>query len=473
MPDAPVSPDQPLRRSALFDDLGLSGLQRYSGYIYEEPLPELQLARGRRVFREMAENDATIGGILLAIELLVRQVTWSVSPASSSAAHQQDAQFVDECLGDSSLTWQDTMAETFTFLPFGWSYLETVYKYRGGVSDDPKRNSKYKDGKIGWRKWSPRAQETLLRWEFDPDGGVKGLWQLAPPDFVIRYIPIEKALLFRTTSRKGNPEGRSILRNAFTSWYAKTNIQRIEAIGVERDLAGLPTVWVPPELLSSGATADEKAQLAAFKAMVVNIRRDEQEGVIMPLAYHPTADGSPSAQKMYDFTLTSSGGARQFDTDAIIARYDQRIATSILADFILLGQEQMGSFALSEDKTQLFLTALATWLDSVSAVVNRFAIPRLLRLNGRDLSDGSPELKHGKIERPDIAKLGPYVQALAAAGVNVAGMADGKYLLDAASIPATDALSGPDQPDVQAAGQEPGQQTGERGGGGEQEETQA
>ncbi|WP_155274431.1 hypothetical protein [Piscirickettsia salmonis] len=48
--------------------------------------------------------------------------------------------------------------------------------------------------------------------------------------------------MFRTTSRKGNPEGRSILRNAYQPWYYKKNLESIESIGIERNLVGLLTL---------------------------------------------------------------------------------------------------------------------------------------------------------------------------------------------------------------------------------------
>lgn len=60
----------------------------------------------------------------------------------------------------------------------------------------------------------------------------------------------------------------------------------------------------------------------------------------------------------YEAELLSTGGTRQFDTNAIINRYDAKIAQTVMADFIMLGHEQTGSFALSEDKTELFAVAL-------------------------------------------------------------------------------------------------------------------
>lgn len=421
-------------------EIGRTGVLQFSGYLYEDALRELQQWSGQRIYREMADGDPIVGSVLFAIEQLIRQVEWTVEPADRTASAEDAAQLVDEALGDMAITWQDTLSEILSMLTFGWSYLEQVYKVRGGDDDDPARASKYDDGRIGWSHWGIRAQETLLRWEFDPGGTLLGMWQLPPPDYRLRFIPIGKSLHFRTTSRKGNPEGFSLLRRAYSPWYYKSNIQRIEAIGIERDLAGLPVVKVPGELFESPAMS---AQLQVYKDLVTNLRADEQSGVVIPSDYDP-ASGKP----MYELSLLSTGGARQTQTDPVIARYDQRIASSMLADFILLGQEKVGSYALSHDKTTMFNQALGTFLDQIAAVVNRFAIPRLLRLNGMDVSKGTPELKHGDVTSPDLAALGTFLQALANAGMNVAGMADGKWLLEQAGVPTLQTFSGPDQPDT-------------------------
>lgn len=392
-------------------EIGQSGLERYSGQIIEEFLPELRGVRGRKVIRQMQDNDATIGALLFAIEMLVRQVPWSVTPATDSPDDQAIAEFVSNALfEDMSQTWPDTLSEILSFLPWGWSYLEIVYKVRDGQTSMSQRRSKFSDGKFGWRKWAIRSQESLGQWVFDDTGGIKAMTQRPAPTFMPATIPIEKALLFRTTSRKGNPEGLSILRRAYTSWYYKTNIQRIEGIGIERDLAGLPVAYVPPELLSSAATSEEQAILATIKELITNIRRDEQEGVVFPLMY------DASGNKQYDLQLLSSGGSRQFDTDKVINRYDQRMLMAVLADFLLLGSEKVGSFALSNNKSNIFSVALGAWLDSICEVINRFAIPRLLNLNAMPL-EAAPKLTHGDVEEWSLAELADYVQKLSSAGV--------------------------------------------------------
>jgi hypothetical protein len=392
--------------------IGSTGLNRAGGRVYEEYLRELAGDRWRRVLREMMDQDPVIGAVLFAVEMLIRQVDWSLPPASDDPKAVEAAQFVEECLDDMEMTWPDTLAEILSFLGWGWSYFEIVYKMRGGDSRDARRKSKFGDGRIGWRKWGIRSQESFDEWDFDEDGTVKGLWQLPPPDYRRRYIPIDKALHFRATSRKGNPEGRSILRNAYRPWYFLKHIQNIEGIGIERDLAGLPVAYVPPEVLTPNRTADYQAIYDAIKDIVTNIRRDEQEGVIWPMQYDE--NGKPR----YELKLLSTGGTRQFDTDKVINRYKSEIAMSVLADFILLGHEKVGSFALADSKTNLFSVALGAWLDAIAATINNKAIPDLLRLNGYDVSL-APKLAHGDVESVDLTGLGDYISKITGAGVTL------------------------------------------------------
>jgi hypothetical protein len=61
----------------------------------------------------------------------------------------------------------------------------------------------------------------------------------------------------------------------------KKNIENIEAIGVERDLAGLPMAMVPAELLSKNASNDQKALLSEIKNIVINVRRDDVETLLV------------------------------------------------------------------------------------------------------------------------------------------------------------------------------------------------
>ena len=391
-------------------ETGSSGLSTaVGGIVTEEIHPNLSGRKALEVWRTMKDNDALVGAILFAIDMLVRQVPWRVDQQEATEA---DAEFLDSCRDDMSHSWGDFISEVLSMLPFGFAFHEIVYKKRAGYQPPGSKtpSSRYDDGKIGWRKLPLRAQESLDHWDFDDEGGVEAFVQRAAPKFEDVVIPMEKGLLFRTTVYKNNPEGRSVLRSAYASWFYKKRIQTIEGTGIERDLAGFPVFWLPSEYLSPTASPEQKNVVKAFEKIGESIKRDEQEYLVMPLAY------DENGNKAFDFTLTASAGTRSFDTNQVISRYNQEIAMSVLADFILLGHEKVGSFALSDDKTDLFAVALGTILNSIADVMNRYAVPRLFALNGMD-TKSLPAIVPGDIEKPDLAKLGGYIQTLVGAGM--------------------------------------------------------
>lgn len=415
-------------------EIGSTGLRHAGGTVYEEFLNNLRGPNGRRAYREMSENDPVVGSILYAIEQVIVRLDWRVDPFKERGEDATDAdievaEFVESCFYDMSETWDNALRSILSMLTYGWSYHEIVYKRRIGPDHkDPKRRSNYTDGRIGWRKWPIRGQESLLRWHIDIDGGIQGMTQFDPAGSGTHMIPIDKALLFRTTQVKNNPEGRSLLRNAYRPYYYKKRIEEIEAVGIERDLAGLPVAFVPPEYLSSGASDAQRSVLNEIATIVQNIKRNEQEGVIFPAAY------DENGKLLFDLKLLNSGGSRQFDTDKIISRYDQRIAMSVLSDFILLGHERVGSYALGNTKMDLWSMAVDAIARNIAETVNTHAIPRLLRLNGMDPSR-APELNYSEVGHVDLAEISDYVSKLANAGIFVSDPNLEDHLRELAGLP--------------------------------------
>ena len=356
--------------------------------------------------------------------MLMRQSKWSIQEAGTEQADLDAAEFVRTCMDDMEETWSDFISEVLSFLTYGWSYHEIVYKRRMGRSKNPETNSKYTDGLIGWRKLPIRSQDTLWEWKYDEKDNLIGLVQCAPPMYEQVFIPIEKALHFKTKSRKGNPEGRSILRNSYRNWYFKRRIQEIEGIGIERDLAGLPVLEAQEGV---DIWSDEyREELAKAEKIVRSVRRDEREGIVL-------GNG-------WKFTLTSTGGRRQFDTNQIIERYDTRMAMTVLADFVLLGHQKVGSFALSSDKTELFSVAMGAFLDLICEVFNNQAIPRLIDINGdhfKGITD-YPQLVHGDIETQDLGQLGEFVAKMVGIGAITPDEEMEDYLRMTANLPERD-----------------------------------
>lgn len=300
--------------------------------------------------------------------MLIRQADWLVQPGGDTEADKEATAFVNSCMHDMQSSWTDTISEILSFLTYGWSAHEIVYKRRMGRNKNPILNSKHNDGLIGWRKLPIRGQDTLYQWKYDSNDELIRLTQNPAPSYRLITIPIDKLLLFRTESRKDSPEGRSILRNAYRSWVFKKRIQEIEGIGIERDLVGFPVLIAPDGANVWNNQDPEMVQLKAVcDRLIKNIRCDSMEGITILAGWK--------------LELLTSGSRRNFDTGAIIDRYDTRIAMTVLADFVLLGHQRTGSYSLASDKTELFILALGTYLDSICEVFNNKAIPQLIDIN--------------------------------------------------------------------------------------------
>jgi len=416
--------------SSKFDVLGYTGLKQWGGNIYEEFHRRLQGPYAAKVYREMADNSSTIGAVRYLIKALVRQVEWRIEPSlDNDNTAIEAAEFVESCLEDMELTFEDFISEVLSFLDYGWAYFELVYKVRNGKTKDPRTKSKYEDGKIGWRKFGLRPQDSLDHWEFDREtGSLLGLHQQTETgDYA--YIPIEKALLFRTETYKDNPEGRSIYRNAVIDWFFLKRICEIEAIGIERDLTGLPVMEVPVAILQSDATAEQRSLRSSLETLLSQIKRDERAYALIPSELTP--DGNPTG---YKFRLMSSGGQHQVDTDKTKQYYKTGILQSVVAQFLQLGVNNVGSFALASSQTNLFSVALGAFLDTIVATFNRCAIGKLMEYN--DVApEYWPELVHGDIEGPPLDEIGKYVQVLSMAGKLPEDPAIDRKLLEYAGLP--------------------------------------
>lgn len=398
--------------------LGRTGLRQWGGSIQEEWYQELQGPKALTMYKEMRDTDPIIGASLLAIGLLVRQVTWTVMPASTDPAAQQYADWVKDALfTDLAGGWDALLQEILSMNWAGWSYHEVVYKRRQGWTADPWTRSRYADGQWGWHSLPIRAQETLDHWEIEAETNqIRGMVQRDPVQGGLYTIPMGKAALFRPQQHKGNPEGRSLLRNVYRPYYNSRRISDIQNIGIERDLAGFPVIYIPPELMNPAAPPAAQALYAEYKKIVTNIKRNEQEGLVLPMAYDPTTQ-----KEMYRLELLSSGGSRQFDTKAILEGYNREKAIALLTDVLLLGHERVGSFALASSKTNLLALGVGAICWSIAEVFNEQVFPPLWALNGWPY-ELMPTLQPGDVETVDLDELGNFIVRYSQAGLDLSDL---------------------------------------------------
>ena len=399
-----------------FDILGTSGLYRTGGYVLEEFMRQLKGPRGLELLKEFTHNNPQAGAIRSLLHSLVRQVQWNVEQAKEPvdlAQAERSAMLLETARDDMEHTWHDFIAEALSMVEFGHAELEVIYKMRRGCDDVKMLNSKYEDGLIGWRKMELRSQDSIERWEFDKDTfDLKGMWQR--DNYVSRYvfIPIERLVHFRTEKFKNNPEGRSLFRNAIIPYLRLKHIEDVEAIGIERDLTGLPTMEVPSDILHPNAPSDKKALRVAIERMLGAVKNNERGFALVPSSKNP--DGTDSG---WLFKLMASPGQRALDITKVKDSFKTDILQVFLAQFMQMGVQSnaVGSFAQHDSATNLFGLALGALLDNMEETINRGPVDNLMELNSFNPKDYA-HFKRGDVETPDLEKLGNLLEKLFVVG---------------------------------------------------------
>ena len=401
--------------------LGVAGDNTRTGQIRaDEFIPELRGKNAIRKYREMRDNDSTIGAVMYAAEQVLRDVKLKVEPANDTEEAKREADFVESIFDDMDHSLDDHIAESLSSLSYGFAWFEVVYKRRvGPTKRSPKKNSKYTDGRLGVRKIACRAPWTISRFDVeDKSGDVLGIYQDVGYGSGKHYIPTTKSLYYRTTVLNGDPSGRSILRNAYSSYVYLNNLQSIEAIAVERELAGIPIARIPSEYLSSDASAAQSGFVGNLQQILRDVKFNEQGYIITPSDTYPDKDGSPTNIRLVDIELMSSNGNRNVDIDPIVRRYQHDIARSVLSEFLMLGGGNNGSYALSKSKTDLFLRALESYIQAIVDVLNKQLVERLWQLNGLNY-DLMPCIKAGDVAPHDLREIAAFLRNLNGADINV------------------------------------------------------
>jgi len=409
-----------------YGELGVSGLDIFSGYVRRDPEISLQGTKAVEQYDLMRLEDPTVAAVLAGLSLPIRRAVWQVEPASDSAADVEAAEFAWDCLNDMSHTWDDFLSDVCTMFPFGWSWFEWVLKKRRGYQAPGAAlpSSRFDDGRIGLRKIALRSQVSLDHWEYDDNGGIQGLWQSALTRPRPVFLPISKALLFRTTREMNNPEGQSVLRAAWRDWTYKRNMERIEGIGLQRAMAGFPVVK-----LLDGATTKIQAGTNSDEAHAENIITGVHSNKSLGVIEHGKLEFRFESPDMKGITG---------DSDTVIRRKDEGIARASLAMFILLGSKDAGSWARSRELGDMFFLAVEAYLGSIADTFNRFAMPVLFRYNAWPGLTDYPQLTAAVNRRVDLEQLSTVVNSLVGARVLTPDDELERHVRELAELPEAD-----------------------------------
>lgn len=376
-------------KSSQMTEVGYSGLRMFDGVTAEETMRELNFPRSNKVFKEMSYHPAINTALSLYNSMIGKATFRFVPPKDATVREVKQAEMVESMFTDMDRPIEEVMIDIMTMATYGFCVLEKVYKIR-----KKSKGSLYDDGIVGIKKLAYRSQESIDKFEFDDDGNnivavKQNLSLIADP--YLRYsrrphteiiLPREKFLLFNMGRNTSNPYGQSPLRDVYVPWKYLTSIEELEAMGVAKDLQGLPVLYLPAQYMSEDASPEQKAIFDQFKNVIRNLQQNSQSGVILPSAVDPDT----RAQLFKLELLSTEGGKKSYDTTKVKDYYRAMIFIGMNADILLMGNTETGSFALGSLKSSLTGSFVESVLQRIVRVFNDDLIKQVYELNGWDVS---------------------------------------------------------------------------------------
>lgn len=375
------------------DETGTSGTENYGGYYYEEYLSTLRGTQAADLWDQMRRSDPKVKMVLSAVKNPIKSAHWTIQPSNSSDSAKRHAELVEQILfKDLELSWMQQISEILTMLEFGFSMFEVIHKV---VMNHPKFGSYNSLAKLAWR--SPR---TIERWNLDKEGKLCSVSQYAYGDLgKIVDIPGVYLLIFTNEKEGDNYEGVSALRPCYGPWVRKNTYLKLMAVGLEKFAVPTPYMEVPEGKENSIQYANAKKVLEKYVS-------HQQQYLTIPAGWK-----LQFAQSNFDASKIREA----------IDKENAEMAFAFLENFLELGQSGSGSYALSNDLSDFFLTGIEHLATNICETFNKYLIPDLVKLNfgpqleypelqctgikdkpGKELAEIMKLLVEAKILTPDV-----------------------------------------------------------------------
>jgi hypothetical protein len=404
--------------------VGRRGLSIWGGFVREEYLTQLSgWADQARLYLEM-RDDPTVGTLLNSLKLPLLKAEIGVSAASEDPADQLAARWLDEAMNSMQRqSWRAYTDDALEALDFGFAIGEVILEKR-------------RDGYLWPRNIEPRGQETVRKWilnENNPDEVVG--FEQAPfrgSDIIgtIR-VPLDKCVHVTYRGRKGNPQGRSLLRSIYTPYVFVKNLRTFEGIKIERDIGGTPVLKLPPGIMDISTTEfdDIRDQLDGLKT-------DETLWISLP-----------NGMELDSY----SGGTTTSNIREAIRDHQKDMLKIMFAQFLELGMDSAGTQALVKGSHDFFMLGLEAIQEIVLEAWNQQLVPLLFSFNRFPGITKLPEITWAPPGADDVSALVTLYREGTSAKILSATDKDESFIREAADLPALEEGEGledrtPDEP---------------------------
>jgi hypothetical protein len=363
----------------------------------KDPMSELEPPSGLTKFRNMRLNDPIIGGLMLRLENVFKHADWEIVGPNTSLISSQL-----ESLPYGMASLISDMTSSFVF---GFSLNEKVWQA--------------KNGKIVLKDVEPRYQTTID--DFRDDKAIQR-WSGGSAE-----IPIAKCVHFVPIEHCRNPYGESFLRQVYKPYYYKSSIEAAEALGIDRDLGGLPVLTAPEGFDFNKADTDSPSYDASYAAtltwantLVGDVRRDHVEGVVKPYGW--------------ELEILRGETRTTIPTVEIINRYNTEIAVGLLQTFAVLGGFASTNNTNVTELVEDFHFICNAFLQMIARTIERQLIRDICILNDKTTT---PTFRFKDVQRRDIDKLASFVVRLVKEGVIDPTITLEKSMLEKINVPYT------------------------------------
>ena len=328
---------------------------------------------------------------------LIKGAKWIVEPAERDNIQAAEvAELFEKILMEDPRTpWAEIQARASMSRLFGFS-LQT---WTARKSDDGSYNTLL--------DIVPRGASTIERWDVDRSSGeVLGVVQRPELGADTIYIPRNRLVYLAERSITDSPEGLGLMRLVAEDALRLQYYQRLLTLGLEKDLRGVAVGKFPyseieqylstQEPYVSMATDEERntainaeieKRLKPLKEFAQRAKKNnETTGLILdslPYFAEDTTTGrlvpSPVAQYGLEL-LTGDGSGLQEILDAIDS-LKKDIARVWGTSGIFLGDNNVGSYSLSQDRTSQFHLMVESQLEANRVAFQRDIVKTFMELN--------------------------------------------------------------------------------------------
>lgn len=396
---------------------GVGGVAAFGGFVEENEKNARLRGRERYItFSNMLANVSIVAAGTRFFLNLTAKAGWKVEPADNSARARQLAELTEEILHDMTTPWHRVVRRAAMYRFHGFSVQEWTARRRP-------------DGALGFADVEPRPQVTIERWDLDASGTVHGVVQNSPQDSSEIYLPRRKLLYMVDDTLSDSPEGLGLFRHIVSATDRLCRFELLESYGYETDLRGIPIARGPLALLNDAVEKgllkkeDADAAVNSLKTFVEKHVKNPELGLLLDSIPYRADDeaATPSATPQWNVELLRGDGTGTVN-DAVgnaITRLNQEIARVLGVEGLLLGGQQVGSLALSRDKSHNFALIVDSTLTELRETVAADLVDVLFELNGWE-PELTPELKTEATRYRDVTEITAALRDMATAGAILA-----------------------------------------------------